>query len=159
MKQPTKIELERAVSDGEAQGKAQEAAPTWADLQHAFPDGKITDTPDGKRNFHLDDHTPGKKRLRALDEMFRPKNRIDAEIGFTRAARHKEVVLKDPRGGFRVVRDEYREAAERKTGARVNGRRMFGGRIPRCFEQGHDFRNGRCWHCGMTAERALAEDE
>jgi hypothetical protein len=158
MRNPTKAELDHAISDSAEIGKAQEAAPTWADLQHAFPDGTMTDTPDGKRNFHIEDHTPEKKRLRALEEMFIPKNRIEAEVGFKKNARHKEVILKDPRGGFRVVREEFEERVERKTGARRNGRVMFGGRSPRCWDQGHDFRNGRCWHCGKTAERVLAED-
>ena len=117
-KLPSKPELERALAHSEKVGKALSLAPTWADVKAAFPDAKFIDTPDGKRECRIDDHTPDKHRMRLLNEMFRPKNRLDAEIGAAFHAREPEVVLKQPGGGVRFVKASHQELVERKTGAR-----------------------------------------
>ena len=113
-KTPSRQQLDQAVSDGLAQAKARAAAPTWSDIQHAFPDAKIVDHPDGTRECTIEDHTPQKKRLRALNEMFRPKTRLDCELGQARHGRHKELVMKHKDGSLRYVPEHFQEHAERK---------------------------------------------
>lgn len=99
-------------------GKAQASAPTWGDVKAAFPEVQFVDTPDGKRTCRIEDHTPGKRRLRLLNEMFRPKNRIEAEVGQNRHARTPEVQMRDPSGHIRYVREDMEERAVNKFGSR-----------------------------------------
>lgn len=115
--------LEQLADDSAQMQKAQASLPTWADIQKSFPDAKIVDTPDGKRSCRIEDRSEGKKKLRLLNEMFKQKNHMDAELGQKRHARHKEVVLRDPRGNLRYVREEHVERVERRTGARALRRR------------------------------------
>ena len=124
-KQLTKPDLEKLVEDSDGIGRAQKAAPTWGDIQHAFPDAKIVDHPDGTRTCRIEDHSPEKRRLRLLSEMFRPTRRIEAEVGQKKQHRHREVVMRDPSGKTRYVREEHQEAVERKLGSR-----RVGGRSP-----------------------------
>ena len=115
---PGKSNVARALEESAVAEKSRRAAPTWADMRAAFPDAKIVDHPDGTRTCRIDDPTPGKKRLRLLNEMFRKKGALDAEAGQTRHARHKEVVMRDPSGRVRYVREEHEERVARKLGAR-----------------------------------------
>lgn len=124
MKTPSKPEIERALAHSEKVGQMLDATPTWNDIQSAFPDVVIKSSPpspehpNGLKEATINDHTPDKRRLRLLNEMFRPKDRLSMEIGQTYHAREPEIVLKDPRGGVRYVKPHLQEAVERKTGAR-----------------------------------------
>ena len=117
-KRPSKQQLDQALDDAEAVGRAMRAAPTWADIRHAFPDVQIKDHPDGSRTARIEDFSPEKKRLRKLSEMLNPKRRIEAEQGQKRNARHQEIQMKDPSGHVRYVREEHEERVAKKLGSR-----------------------------------------
>lgn len=133
---PSPATLARAVEDTESQAKARAAAPTWKEIADAFPGAKIVDHPDGTRSARVKGHG----NLQKLEEMFKPKNRIEAENGFRRAARHKERILRYPDGSTRLVREEHVERAERGLGARL----VRGSKLPG-FSTWTD-RQGRKWY-------------
>lgn len=126
-KVPGKAELARLCDDSEEIRKAQAAAPTWSDIQSAFPDAKIVDHPDGTRSCRIEDHAAGKPRLRLLNEMFKKKCHMDADIGQKRNARHREVVMRDPSGNKRYVREEFEERVAKKVGSRRVHTQRFAG--------------------------------
>ena len=115
---PSKSDVARALAESSVAEKSQRAAPTWAEMQAAFPDARIIDHPDGTRTCRIEDTTPGKRRLRLLNEMFRPKGRLDAEAGQNRHARTREVVMRDPSGRLRHVPEQHEERVAKKLGAR-----------------------------------------
>src|SRR3972149_828204 len=68
---------------------------------------------------HQAEHPPpAKPRLRLLEEMFKPKSRLDAELGQKRHARTPEVVMRDPSGALRYVKEQLEDRVARKLGSR-----------------------------------------
>lgn len=122
----TSKDIERIVDDTAVQAKALASAPTWSDIRESFPDAVIVDHPDGTRSARINDLTPDKRRLRLLNEMFRKKNQIEANLGQTKHARDKEVVMKDERGVIRHVKERDEERVAKKLKARRIRRQKHG---------------------------------
>ena len=84
----------------------------------------------------------------ALASMLETPRRLEEERGQKLQAQRETVEVLNLRG------KRVRVSADGETGAARHGlirsvAQVFGaGRAPRCWNQGHDYRDGRCWWCG-----------
>ena len=142
MKTPSPKQLEQAISDTAAVGRVRESGPDLDSLKSEFKDNlSVSENPDGTKKIVLNDHTSDKRLLHRLDSMFSERNDRDCDLGAELHARHPEVVMREPNGRERRVREEFQEAFERKSGARRPGQRFLTHRADPRHAQ-------RCAHCG-----------
>lgn len=121
----------RSLEDGAGLAKANSHAPTKDAIIREFrgkTDAKIeyTEHADGSFNLSLKDQTPDGAHYKRLDQMFHERHKVDIENGQNRQGKEQKVMLVEPGGGKRYVKEEYRELVERRTGAR----RKRGERFP-----------------------------
>lgn len=111
-----------------------------------IPGAKVREYANGQFDVTASDT----KAQHALAGFFETPRRLESERGDKlQARRHGETVeVINARGRHVRVTPEGETGAAR-AGLLLSPRKSFGsGRAPRCWTQGHDYRDGRCWWCG-----------
>lgn len=132
---PSPGDLKTVIEDTEAQGKIADASPTLSDLKSVGATIKYAE--DGSYTGRIE----GPKALRAAAEMMRKKHRLMAEDGLRRAARNRDITIREPSGKKRVVAETQVEAVCKKLGAKEVMR----------YKPTHVYRDGVWWkRCGKS---------
>lgn len=119
MQRPSESELKRSAADTEAQGKIERAKPTWDSFKSELGSAlTVTETPDGKINGRVEDHTPDKRHLKRLYAMTREAKRLEMDLGAEIQSRSTFVPLRDKRGALDFIREDIADSTARKGGLR-----------------------------------------
>jgi hypothetical protein len=101
----------------------------------------------GKDKFEVT--ATAKKAQKALAETFSKVRRLEAERGDVVAARREYVEVRNRAGKtVRVSPESEVEAGAVGLLQATSATFLPPQGYPRCWDSGHDYRNGRCWYCG-----------
>lgn len=100
--------------------KQADAAPSYGELQSAFPDGRVVYGPDGKRRgFKYPRHDDPERQRRVNEkvyELWNPNRKLDVENGARRNGAVHSVAMRDREGRKRLVPEQQAEMAGRRKG-------------------------------------------
>ena len=104
----------------------------------------VREYPDGRFQVQATDS----HAQRELASMFATTRRLEDERG-EKLRLQRETIEVLNRHGARVRLSSDGEAQAGRRGLIQSAKRVYGvPASPRCWNQGHDYRDGRCWWCG-----------